>query len=254
MILAIHWSHAAPAMTAAFLASLVEFVEALTVVLAVGGVRGWRGALTGAAAALGVLLALVAVFGPALALAPLAWARLAVGTLLLLFGMRWLRKAILRSAGVIPLHDEESAFATETEVMRKAGAVGRGFDHIAFAAAFKITVLEGVEVVFIVIAVGAGGVGLMVPAAIAALGALLTVVALGLVVHRPLARVPENTLKFIVGVLLTAFGSFWLGEGIGVAWPGEDWSILGLIAGFMIAALACVQVCARSAGHKGAVA
>ena len=248
------WSHVGAAMTAAFLASIVEFVEALTVILAVGSTRGWRDALTGAGAAMAVLLALVAVLGPALALLPLHWLQIGIGTLLLLFGLRWLRKAILRAAGVIPLHDETAAFAKEAEAMRKAGAAGAGFDHVGFAAAFQITMLEGVEVVFIVIAVGAGGVGLMLPAAVAALAALAVVVALGLIVHKPLARVPENTLKFVVGILLTGFGSFWLGEGFGIAWPGDDWSILGLVGGFLLVALASVTNCARAAKAKGAAA
>ena len=241
------WSHIGAAMTAAFLASIVEFVEALTVILAVGSTRGWRGALSGAGAALAVLLALVAVLGPALTLMPLHLLQIVVGTLLLLFGMRWLRKAILRAAGVIPLHDEAAAFAKETEAMVKAGAAGAGFDHVGFHAAFQITMLEGVEVVFIVIAVGAGGVGLMAPAALAALAALAVVVALGVIVHKPLARVPENTLKFVVGVLLTGFGSFWLGNGFGIHWPGDDWSIVGLVGGFFLTALGAVAVCTRVA-------
>jgi uncharacterized membrane protein len=241
------WTHIGPSVVAAFLASLVEFVEALTVILAVGATRGWRGALTGAGAGLVVLLVLVAVLGPALTLIPLGLVQLAVGTLLLLFGMRWLRKAILRAAGIIPLHDEAAAFEAETAALRGLGQVSRGLDKVAFVAAFKITMLEGVEVVFIVIAVGAGGVGLLVPAALAALAALLVVVLLGLAIHRPLARVPENTLKFLVGVLLTAFGAFWVGEGLNVAWPGEDWAILGLVAGFGLVALLCVPWCRRLA-------
>ena len=247
------WSHIGSAVTAAFLASIVEFVEALTVILAVGSVRGWRWALSGAAAAMVVLLALVAVLGPALALMPVKLLQVAIGTLLLLFGMRWLRKAILRAARVLPLHDESAAFAKQAEAMQKAGAAGAGFDSISFASTFQITLLEGVEVVFIVIAVGAGGVGLMLPAALADLAALVVVIALGVIVHGPLSRVPENTLKFIVGVLLTTFGSFWLGEGFGVAWPGDDWSVLGLLAGFAATALGLVPLCARAA-RKGQAA
>jgi uncharacterized membrane protein len=238
----IAWTHAAPSVLAAFLASLVEFVEALTVILAVGSVRGWRGALSGAAVALAVLLALVAVLGTALSRIPLDVIQLVVGALLLLFGLRWLRKAILRSAGIIPLHDETAAFAKETESMRKI-AGGGGWDRVAFGAAFQITMLEGTEVVFIVIAIGAGGIGLLVPASLGALAALLVVIVLGLVIHRPLARVPENTLKFVVGVLLSAFGSFWVGEGMGVEWPGADWSILGLIFGFLAIAWLSVSLC-----------
>lgn len=233
----VNWVHAWPTAIAAFLASLVEFVEALTVVLAVGAVRGWSGALIGSGAALGVLLAIVVAIGPALARIPLDVVQLAVGALLLLFGMRWLRKAILRSAGVIPLHDEDAIYSRQTESLRKLGQRGRGWDKVAIATAFKITMLEGTEVVFIVIAVGSGGVGLLVPASVGALAALLVVVLLGFVVHKPLASIPENTLKFMVGVLLSAFGAFWVGEGMGLRWPGQDWSILGLIAGFLIIAL-----------------
>lgn len=245
----IAWTHAGPSILAAFLASTVEFVEALTVVLAVGSVRGWRDTLLGAAAALGVLLLLVAVLGTALTRIPLDLVQMVVGALLLLFGLRWLRKAILRSAGVIPLHDETAAFAKQTEAMRGHGAA-RGWDRIAFGAAFQITMLEGTEVVFIVIAVGAGGAGLLLPASLGALAALLVVMTLGLVVHRPLARVPENNLKFVVGVLLSAFGCFWLGEGIGIAWPGADWSILALIVGFLAAALLTIPLCRSRAGHS----
>jgi uncharacterized membrane protein len=211
------WAHAGPSVLAAFLASLVEFVEALTVILAVGSVRGWRHALLGTAAALGVLVLLVAMLGTALTRIPLETIQLAVGTLLLLFGLRWLRKAILRSAGVIPLHDETEAFAKQAASMRGQAAAG-GWDRVAFGTAFQITMLEGTEVVFIVIAIGAGGAGLLLPASLGALAALLVVAALGLLIHRPLANVPENSLKFVVGVLLSAFGTFWAGEGAGVAW------------------------------------
>lgn len=239
----IEWTHVGPSAVAAFLASTVEFVEALTVVLAVGSVRGWRGALTGAGAALLALLAIVVVLGAALTRIPLEFIQLGVGTLLLLFGMRWLRKAILRSAGVLPLHDEQATFDKEAAGMRRLGGIPTGWDRVAFAASFQITMLEGVEVVFIVIAIGAGGTGLLVPASLGALTALLMVIALGVIVHRPLASIPENTLKFAVGVLLSSFGTFWVGEGIGLTWPGADWSILGLIVGFLLVALAAVPLC-----------
>jgi uncharacterized membrane protein len=235
-------AHAGASIITAFLASLVEFVEALTVVLAVGSVRGWRSAITGSVAAVAVLLVLVAALGGALTRIRLDVIQLGVGALLLLFGMRWLRKAILRAAGIIPLHDETAAYAKEAEAMRRLGRPAQGWDRAAIAASFQITMLEGTEVVFIVVAIGAGGNGLLLPASIGAVVALLTVVALGLVLHRPLASVPENTLKFAVGVLLSAFGTFWIGEGVGLEWPGADWSILGLVFGFLVIGLATVPL------------
>lgn len=249
----VDWGHAWPTFTAAFLASIVEFVEALTVVLAVGTVRGWAGALIGTGGALALLLAIAAVFGPALTRIPLDDVQLVVGALLLLFGMRWLRKAILRAAGILPLHDEDVAYAKETESLRRVGRVKGNWDSVAVATAFKITMLEGLEVIFIVIAVGAGGVGLLVPAAIGAISALLLVAVLGVVVHQPLSRVPENTLKFVVGVLLSAFGTFWVGEGLGLGWPGQDWSILGLTLGFLLLALVAVRLCRREAALRASV-
>lgn len=238
----INWTHVGPTVIASFLASLVEFVEALTVVLAVGVVRGWHGALLGCGTALLVLLCIIATAGQALTSIPLDVVQLAVGAMLLLFGMRWLRKAILRAAGIIALHDEAAIYTKQSQAMRKL-SIGAGWDKIGFATAFKITMLEGVEVVFIVIALGAGGAGLLMPASLGALVALVVVVALGIVVHRPLSRIPENLLKFCVGVLLSAFGTFWVGEGLGFAWPGHDWSILGLTAGFFVVAVIAVPAC-----------
>ncbi len=188
-----------------------------------------------------MLAAVVVVLGPVLSRVPIGPLQLAVGALTLLFGLRWLRKAILRSVGVIKLHDETAAYAAE---VARLSALGRspGRDLVAFSTAFQITLLEGMEVVFIVLAIGAGGAGLLVPAGLGALAALLLVIVLGLVVHRPLAQVPENTLKFMVGVLLSGFGTFWVGEGIGLSWPGADWAILGLSLGFLLVALGLVQV------------
>lgn len=233
-----------PVILASFLASLVECVEALTVVLAVGATRGWRNALCGAGSALALLAIAVPLFGPALARVPLNAIQIIVGLLLLLFGLRWLRKAILRAAGVIPLHDETEAYAKTARALGRGQ--GAGWDRVGLATAFKITMLEGVEVVFIVLALGGAG-GMLAPAAGGAGLALLVVVLLGLVVHRPLARVPENAMKFTVGALLCGFGAFWAGEGIGVAWPGADWSIPALVAGFLIQGLALARI-KRAAG------
>jgi uncharacterized membrane protein len=237
----IDWAHAAPSVTAAFLASLVEFVEALTIVLAVGMVRGWRSALLGTVGGVLVLALIVIVLGPALDRIPVELLQLVIGVLLLLFGMRWLRKAILRAGGIIALHDEAAEFSHEVQVMRTAGRrLLAGWDLVAAVASFKAVVLEGLEVVFIVIAVGAAG-GMLVPASIGAAAAGVLVIFLGLVLHRPLARVPENALKFAVGVMLSAFGVFWIGEGLGMAWPGADLSILGIALAFLLVALLSVR-------------
>jgi uncharacterized membrane protein len=241
------WTSAAPAISAAFLSSLVEAVEALTIVLAVATVRGWKPAGLGALAGLALLALIVLLLGPLLDRVPLYVLQLVIGVLLLLFGMRWLRKAILRTAGVIPLHDETAAFAKETAALQDHALHHEArLDWLAGLASFKAVVLEGLEVVFIVIAVGAGR-GLLFPASLGALAACLLVVIIGFAVHRPLARVPENTLKFAVGVILSAFGIFWIGEGLGVPWPGSDLSILGFAALFLAVALAAVGLARRPA-------
>jgi Ca2+/H+ antiporter, TMEM165/GDT1 family len=240
----ITWAHA-PAMTAAFLASLVEAVEALTIVLAVATVRGWRPAGLGALAGITSLVLIVVALGPLLDRVPLHLLQLGIGILLLLFGMRWLRKAILRSAGVIPLHDEAVVFATETADLREQARRHEArLDWLAALASFKAVLLEGLEVVFVVIALSAGR-ELLVPASVGALAACLLVAGVGVVVHRPLARVPENTLKFVVGVMLTAFGIFWSGEGLGVAWPGADLAIVAFAVLFLAAGRAAVVVVRR---------
>jgi uncharacterized membrane protein len=234
-----------PVIVPAFLGSLVEAAEALTIVLAVATVRGWRPAGLGALAGLTLLVLIVLGLGPLLDHIPLRLLQLGIGIMLLLFGMRWLRKAILRAAGVVPLHDEDAAFAAETaELREQARRRLSRLDWFAALACFKAMLLEGLEVVFIVIAVGAGG-RFLVPASIGALLACGLVAATGFVLHRPLARLPENTLKFAVGVMLSAFGVFWTGEGLGVPWPGEDLAILGFAALFLVVALASVALARR---------
>jgi uncharacterized membrane protein len=240
-----NWTSAAPAVSAAFLGSMVEAVEALTIVLAVASVRGWRPAGLGALAGLGLLAVIVLALGPLLNHVPLHPLQFLIGILLLLFGMRWLRKAILRAAGLIPLHDETKAFAQETEQLREQARRHEARrDWVAGLASFKAVLLEGIEVVFIVLAVGAGH-GLLVPASIGAVAACLLVVAVGFALHRPLAQVPENTLKFVVGVMLSAFGVFWTGEGLGVTWPGEDLAIIAFAVLFLVTALLAVTLARR---------
>jgi Ca2+/H+ antiporter, TMEM165/GDT1 family len=243
------WSSAAPAISAAFLGALVEAVEALTIVLAIGTVRGWRPAGLGAFAGLGFLALIVIVLGPFLNLVPLSGLQLVIGILLLLFGMRWLRKAILRAAGVLPHHDEARIFATETAALREQARHQEGhLDRFAALACFKAVLLEGLEVVFIVIAVGAGR-GLVGPASIGAFAACALVIAVGFILRRPLARVPENALKFTVGVMLSAFGVFWTGEGLGVPWPGQDLAILGFAVLFLTVAAMAVALLRRPMGE-----
>jgi uncharacterized membrane protein len=228
-----------------FLACAVEAVEALTIVLAVGTTRSWRSTLTGVGVALLVLAAITAALGPALTALPINALRLVVGALLLIFGLQWLRKAILRASGFKALHDEEQAYEEETAAALGAGTVDRDhFDPYSFTVAFKGVLLEGLEVVFIVLTFGANqhNVGL---AAAAAAVAVLAVVVAGLAVHRPLARVPENTLKFAVGVMLTSFGSFWGAEGAGANWPGGDAALLVLIPSMLAVSLALVALLRR---------
>ena len=229
----------------AFLASAVEMVEALTIVLGVGVVRGWRSPLIGVATATGVLLALIALIGTALGKVPVDTLRLAVGSLLLVFGLQWLRKAILRSSGYKELHDEEEAFRQERERAAAAGEVEpAGLDWYSFTVAFKGVLLEGLEVVFIVISFGAAE-GRLWPAVAGALAAVVLVVAAGVLVRRPLERVPENTIKFTVGLLLTGFGCFWAAEGVGVDWPGDELSLFAVVAFFGVVSLALVRALRR---------
>jgi len=226
---------------AAFLACAVEMVEALTIVLAVALTRGWRSVRLGIAAALAALAVVVALLGPALTLLPLNALRVVVGFLLLALGLQWLRKAILRAAGYLPLHDEQAIFEREVAETRTSGSAGAGrIDWYAFTLSFKGVFLEGLEVAFIVVTFGAAhdDFPLMIGAAIAA---LVVVAAIGAVVHGPLSRVPENGMKFGVGLMLTTFGTFWGSEGVGVSWPGEDAAILGLLVVYTAVAFALVR-------------
>jgi uncharacterized membrane protein len=229
----------------AFLASAVEFVEALTIVLASGITRGWRSSLIGLAAATVALAVIVAVLGPALTLIPIDVLRLVVGGLLLAFGLQWLRKAILRASGYKPLHDEDAIFARETAAARSAASEERaGLDWYGFTLSFKGVLLEGLEVAFIVLTFGStqGSIGL---AALGAAIALALVVVVGVFVRTPLTRVPENTMKFAVGVMLTTFGTFWAVEGAGAHWPGDDASLPVVLVFVIVLSLASVALLRR---------
>jgi uncharacterized membrane protein len=218
----------------AFLASAVEFVEALTIVLASGITRGWRSSLIGLAAATVALAAIVAALGPALTLIPIDVLRLVVGGILLAFGLQWLRKAILRASGFKALHDEAAIFAEETAEARTAAREERaGLDWYGFTLSFKGVLLEGLEVAFIVLTFGSTQ-GSIPLAALGAGIALVLVAVVGVLVRAPLTRVPENTMKFAVGAMLTTFGTFWAAEGAGAHWPGDDAS-LPVVLAFVIA-------------------
>ena len=225
-----------------FLACTVEAVEALTIVLAVGVTRSWRSTFTGVGAALVLLTAVTAALGPALTALPINSLRLVVGALLLIFGLQWLRKAILRASGLKAMHDEAQAYEHEREAAEGAASTSSGIDPYSFTIAFKGVFLEGLEVVFIVLTFGANqhNVGLAAAAAGVAVGLVALV---GVAVHAPLARVPENAMKFAVGVMLTSFGMFWGAEGAGAHWPGGDAALLALVpgtlflAGLLVAAL-----------------
>ncbi len=226
----------------AFLASAVEMVEALTIVLASGIARGWRSSLIGMGAAVLALAVIVAALGPALTVIPLNALRLVVCGLLLTFGLQWLRKAILRASGFKALHDEDAIFAKELEEARTAERLERGgVDWYGFTLSFKGVLLEGLEVAFIVITFGSTQ-GSIPLAAVGAAAALVLVAGVGVAVRAPLARVPENTLKFAVGVMLTTFGIFWSTEGAGGSWPGSDAALFGVLA--FVIALSAVFVAA----------
>ncbi len=229
----------------AFLASTVEMVEALTIVLASGVARGWRSSLTGVGAAVLALAVIVAALGPALTVVPLNALRLVVGGLLLTFGLQWLRKAILRASGFKALHDEDAIFAKELEGAQTVPRDERaGIDWYGFTLSFKGVLLEGLEVAFIVITFGSTQ-GSIPLAAAGAAAAVVLVAGVGVAVRAPLARVPENTLKFAVGVMLTTFGIFWSTEGAGGSWPGSDAALFGVLAFVILVSFACVGLLRR---------
>ena len=224
--------------TAVFIAALVEFVEAFTIVLAIGITRGWRSAIAGVLAAVATLPLVTIVVGATLLRVPESMFQLVIGSLLLIFGLQWLRKAILRSAGLKAMHDEEQTFLEEREAARQAGDERKlGLDWFGFVVSFKAVFLEGLEVVFIVITFGLNADSIPLAAAGAA-GAGGVVLLAGALMHKPLSRVPENTIKYAVGLLLATFGTYWAAEGLGVFtesresldWPGGDWAIPALLA------------------------
>ncbi|MCW2888847.1 MAG: hypothetical protein QOE54_3454 [Streptosporangiaceae bacterium] len=226
-----------------FVACAVEAVEALTIILAAGTTREWRSTLQGAGAALAVLAVVVATLGPAIHLIPLTGLRLAVGALLLVFGLQWLRKAVLRASGYKALHDEAEAYEHEVAAALAARSGRRGLvgDWYAFTLSFKGVLLEGLEVAFIVVTFG-NNQGNLPLATLGAVLAIVVVTVLGAIIRAPLARVPENTMKFAVGVMLTAFGIFWAGEGAGVSWPHQDAALLALIPAIVLFAAGCVAL------------
>ena len=220
----------------AFVASAVEFVEATTIILAVGVTRGWRAPLYGTVAAAATLAVIIALLGVTIVtVVPEHALKAFVGALLLLFGLRWLRKAILRFAGIIALHDEERIYLKEVAELRAQGLKKTGFDRVGAIVAYKAVLLEGTEVAFIVIAFGAGGAAALNAAVLGAIAAGIIVIALGAMLRHPLTMVPENWMKFGVGAILSSFGVFWFAEGLGAEWPGDALSIIAILAVFLAA-------------------
>jgi uncharacterized membrane protein len=235
-----------------FIACTVEAVEALTIVLAVGATRSWRSAMIGVGVAVLALAVVIAALGPALTALPINVLRGVVGGLLLIFGLQWLRKAILRASGLKAVHDEQAAFAEETELARAAGDVEAGFDGYSFLVSFKGSFLEGLEVVFIALTFGSTQHDVPLAAA-AATAAVLMVACAGFALKAPLARVPENTLKFVVGVMLTSFGLFWGGEGVHAHWPGGETTLLVIIPAVALFAIGTVASLRRFLAEDHAV-
>ena len=241
----------------AFVASVVEWVEAFTIVLAVGNTRGWRSPIWGTLGGLGTLGVIVGVFGTPLVIfhdQVTQGFHIVVGLLLLLFGMRWLRKAILRFAGIIALHDEERIYQREVAELRAQGLQPTRWDNIGFWFAYKAVLLEGLEVAFIVLALGAQGGPALQAAVLGAVAAFIVVVGAGAALHKPLAFVPENFMKFVVGAMLTTFGIFWGAEGLLVEWPLADATLLLILAGVCLVSLIALRLLAMVAPHGARVA
>ncbi len=236
---------------AVVIACVVESVEALTIVLAVGVTRGWHATMRGVAAGLLSLAVIVAALGPALTVIPINALRLVVGGLLLVFGLGWLRKAILRASGFKDLHDEDAIYQRQREAAEHAEHTGLFGDSYSFTLAFKGVLLEGLEVAFIVLTFGANQHNIPL-AGVGAVAAIVLVTGVGIAIRAPLARVPENTLKFVVGVLLTSFGMFWGVEGAGGSWPGSDAALLAIIAFILGGALAAVAWLRRVRAEQSA--
>jgi len=235
--------------TTAFLASAVEFVEAFTIVLVVGLTINWRSSLAGAFAAAATLAIIVTTMGVALVqFVPIDILRLVVGILLILFGLKWLKKALLRYSGLKALHDEEAIFEETMAEMRARGEkTAPRFEPFGIALSYKAVLLEGLEVAFIVISFGTSaasnvcsktcGISSAAGGAVVAGGLIIL---LGALVRAPLKQIPENTLKFVVGIMLTTFGTFWTGEGFGVTWPFSDLFLLVLVALYLLASFVLV--------------
>ena len=241
----------------AFVASVVEWVEAFTIVLAVGNTRGWRSPIWGTLGGLATLTVIVGVFGTPLVVYQEEVKQsfhIVVGILLLLFGMRWLRKAILRFAGIVALHDEERIYQREVAELRAQGLRPKRWDNVGFWFSYKAVLLEGLEVAFIVIALGAQGGRSLQAAVFGALAAFVFVVVAGSLVHKPLSFVPENLMKFVVGAMLTTFGIFWGAEGLLVDWAGGDATLLIILAGVCIVSLIAVRILAMVAPQGARVA
>ena len=241
-----------------FLASIVEFVEALTIVLAVGMTINWKSSLWGAAAGAAVLSVIIAIFGAAILRIPIDILRFVIGIILVLFGMQWLKKSILRYSGHKALHDEEEIYKRKVEALKARGESHAEFNKFGFVTSFKGVLLEGLEVAFIVIssaaAVKYASTGL-VYAVLGATAAFVLVVVLGAIIHKPLTLIPENTLKFAVGIVITSFGTFWSGEGLGINWPLSDFFIIILAVFYLAASLGIIYMLKSShavAGVEGA--